>query len=847
MLSPFDRASRLFGLVLAAPLLAILTLPVAVRIARGPDFGFAVHELHIVSVDPDGPAAAAGLAAGDLVTAVGGNGTPTMPAYYAAAAAATGLAPLTVTVERDGAPAIHTVLPRRPTRPSMLRDYSLWTTGLAFLAIGWWVLLQRSDPVTRNFFALCFIFAFFLADIPDLAHVGYMNAKELLRLLLQNLLPAYFVRFFLQFPTPAHRAGGGALLQRLLLLPGILLTVASASAEILVPGPAGLRPHQAIEVLTLIYALVFFIGGLVVFGRRALRRDRPIQRTKMKVVLAGLAAGLGPFLVGTALANVAPSAFGPAPILALSLVFVPASFALAILRYGALDRAFIVRASLTYGVLTLVVVAVFVLVVIGLGSLLSQVFSVSAYPVLLAIAAGSSLAVQPLRRVVQDWIDRTFYPRRGVHRRVFAGLGDELARLVELDEAAAHLVARLRGVFRPSSLVLYLGGEAEQPLQAALDAAAAPPLAADASLARLLAKLQRPVFTEEAEDLLFAGEPDASSLTLLTKLGAVLLVPLVGGNRLTGLLVFGPKPGGALYSQEDLANLRWLALHAGSVLENRRLYRSVIENQRLDAELAVAREIQARLLPTAPLVTPAWSVAGRNDPCRAVGGDYFDYFLRENGHLAVAIADVAGKGVPAALLMATLATSFRNEAEGTAGPAAVVQALNAHMGARMTPGRFVCFFFADLDPMAGLLTYCNAGMDPPVLLRPGRHHERLRKGGPVLGAAPDHVYRQGVVSLDAGDLLFLHTDGLADERNREGEFFDEERLLAEVAADPGASPRSILDRLFRTVADFGSGAESDDKTAILLQINRLRKSLDQGPLLARAAADSPAARPASET
>ncbi len=332
-------------------------------------------------------------------------------------------------------------------------------------------------------------------------------------------------------------------------------------------------------------------------------------------------------------------------------------------------------------------------------------------------------------------------------------------------------------------------------------------------------------------------------MSLLTRLGAVLLVPLVSGARLVGFLAFGAKAEGALYSQEDLANLRGLALQVGSIVESRRLYQETLKQQRLDAELAVARDIQGRLLPTAPLVTPAYAVAGRNDPCRAVGGDYFDYFLREDGHLAVAIADVAGKGVPAALLMTSLCTAFRRDAEGRQAPSAVVRGLNTLVGERVTPGRFVCFFFADLDPATGLLRYCNAGMDPPVLLRAGGGPQhRLRKGGPVLGAAPDHHYREGVLSLAAGDRLFLHTDGLADERNAAGEFFDTERLLAEVATRPDGSPAAVLDQVFSAVAAFGDGAEPDDKTAILLVIKELRFSLGKGPLLAQAGGDAVEAR-----
>lgn len=823
---------------MAAPLLLALALPVALNIARGPDFGLSVHELRIVSLRDGGPAAVAGLIPDDRLATVGGSAVRSMAQYYAAMAAAASLEPLEVVVLRDGRPRSATLVPARPTRGSMIRHYSTWLTGLAFLAIGWWVLLQRGDLVARNFFALCLIFAFFLSDVPNHPNVTYMVVKDHLRTLMQYLLPAYFLRFFLLFPSPDRHAPRAATrrVQRLLLGPGLLLYAASAALEPVLRQPPGTAAHGLVQAASLVYALGFFLAGLVVFARRALRRDRPIRRTKMLVVLAGLAAGLLPFLAAMVLVNIVPdTAEGPWPTMALSLVLVPVSFGLAILRYGALDAAFVVRVSLIYGLLTLLLVAAFFLVVVGLGTLLSRVFAVSAYPLLLIIAAGSSLAVQPLRRLVQDWIDHALYPARRVHRRTVAGLGDELAGLIELDDVVAALGGRLCELYRPDTFSVQLSPGPGVDF-AAPDGSGG--LRADSTLVQLLGRLRRPVFTEEAEDLLFTEDVDASSLALLTRLGAVLLVPLVSGNRLVGFLCFGAKGGGALYTQEDLANLRGLALQVGSIIESRRLYRDVLEQERLEAELAVARDIQARLLPTAPLVTPAYAVAGRNVPCRAVGGDYFDYFLRENGHLALAIADVAGKGVPAALLMTTVCTVFRREAEGGDPPAAVVRRVNARVGERITPGRFVSFFFADLDPGGGLLSYCNAGMDPPVLLRPGSgHHQRLRKGGPVLGAAPDHPYREGALRLAAGDRLFLHTDGLTDERNPAGEFFDVERLLVAVEADLEAEPDELLGRVFAAVDAFGGGSESDDKTAILLSIKELCGCRNDGPLFAQAGRD----------
>jgi len=822
--SAYRPRIRFLGLFLFAPVLMALSLPAAIHIAERQDRGFAVHGLEVVTVRPGGPADRGGALAGDLVRAVDGRPVATMQDYYAATAGDREPVELGLTVVRNGGEFRLAIPPGSPDQPTMIRHYCLWTVGLSFLGIGWWVLWKRNDPVTHTFFALCVIFAFFLVDVPDLDNPFYMYAKEFLRLLLQLLLPAYFLRFFLGFPGGGRRLGPELATRRapLLFLPAALIFLASAVNEFRQAAPADNRAEMILGTVILFYTFAFFLTGLIVFARHAVRRDRPIQRTKLLVVLGGLLLGLGPFLVTMLVGQAMPARIaGPFQYLSLSVILVPSSFALAILRYGAIDRAFVVRTSLVYGTLTLLLLAGYFAVVVGLGKALSQAFNVSTYPMLLVIVAAGGLVIQPLRHLVQGWIDRAFYPARQVHRRAMVGLADRLSGLVATADVASELLDSLKELYRPQRLDLYVSGGPDQSLRAH-GSGGADFLVPDSALARLLHHLRRPVFTEELEDLLLGTSSDPDSLVLLTRSEAQLVVPLVGGNRLVGFLAFGPKQGEVLYSQEDLANLRGLAVQAASVLESRHSYQDSLQRQKLETEIEVARGIQASLLPVAPLETPRFTVAGRHEASRRVGGDFFDYFLREDGSLVLAIADVAGKGIPAALLMTSLCTGFRREAEARLRPAAVADRLNAALGAHIAPGRFVCFFCAVWEPVSGLLRYCNAGMDPPVLFRKDQEwYDRLRKGGPVLGAVVDHEYREGTLTLQAGDRLFLRTDGLADQRNDAGEFYDEERLLAAVVAGSAATPADLLDTIFAEVRHFGRGGEGDDMTAMLLHINEL--------------------------
>jgi sigma-B regulation protein RsbU (phosphoserine phosphatase) len=477
--------------------------------------------------------------------------------------------------------------------------------------------------------------------------------------------------------------------------------------------------------------------------------------------------------------------------------------------------------------------------VLGLGDVLARVFQIDMQPVLLIMMAGSSLAILPLRGWIQGWIDNAFYPARRANRQAMNRLADRLTGLIDPAEVIETLLAELADLFRPDSIAMYLSsGDEGEPFRARLMGPPSenshPDLEADSGLAILLNRIRRPIFAEEIEDYLFAGDTDAPSLRVMTRMHAELLVPMIAGNRLLGFLAFGPKSNRALYTQEELANLRTLAIQSASLIESRQLYQASLERKRTETELEVARDIQARLLPTGPLDTDQFSICGRNEPCRMVGGDYFDYFRMEDGSLGFAIADVSGKGIPAALMMTSLVATFRREAKAGSDPREVMERLNPVVASLVSTGSFICLFFGIWSPRTGIINYCNAGMDPPVLFRPRAFfRQTLKRGGPVLGVEPDGRYREGSLALEPGDRLFLFTDGLTEEQNPLGDFFDSERLFDLVEANMDSSPVRLIDKIFSAVNAFGGDERSDDKTAIILEIKSLEEITSSGPLLAQ--------------
>jgi sigma-B regulation protein RsbU (phosphoserine phosphatase) len=824
----FERWTRLLGLYVLAPLLLVLTIPVALHISLNPDFGLTVRHMVVVSVSEGGPAADAGILVGDRVLSVDSQTINTMVDYYVAVAGKYNSTARNYVVRRNGEMLTFAVKPVPPSRSRMVWGYSLWIPGFAFLLMGWWVLSKRNDVVARDFFTLSMIFAFFLADIPDLPSRTYMICKEIVRDFLQLLWPAYFLRFLIHFPSTGSLTARLKYRARLLLIPVVPLFLLSLYAQLKQLDPATSPIIMLVQNGAFIYFLIYFVTGLVIFARKVLRRDRPIMHTKMRVVLFGLLGGVTPFLLGSFLAIFFPdSKILHWEWLGFSLLLVPLSIGLAILRYGALDTQFVIRSSLTYGALTLILLMVYFLVVVVMGHFLTSYFQESAYPLAILAVAGCALILMPARRKVQGWIDDTFYPARRANREAIEELGHQLSRLLDSQDAAQILLASLANLYRPQRLSLFTS-EPEDPssLREVASTNNGNPvkpvftLARDTALAHYLNEVRRPVFSEEFEEHRRRTADTSDSLSFLRRLDCQLLVPLVSGNQLSGFLAFGPKSSGELYSQDDLSNLRFLTIQAAALLENRRLYQESLARKRLETELSVAQEIQAHLLPTDPLILPGLQICGRMDSCREVGGDYFDYFPYDSQSVGIAIADVAGKGIPAALLMTSLRVTFRSEAARSSFPEQVVNQLNRAVEGMVTSGQFISFFYGIYNLADRCLRYCNAGMNPPLLFHARRDYfETLKKGGPVLGVAPGHRFRAGTIRLEEGDLLVLYTDGVTEEVNTEGDFFDLDRLIATVRVNIHSHIEQLRETIFSTVSDFGGQEQSDDRTVILFKTN----------------------------
>ena len=296
----------------------------------------------------------------------------------------------------------------------------------------------------------------------------------------------------------------------------------------------------------------------------------------------------------------------------------------------------------------------------------------------------------------------------------------------------------------------------------------------------------------------------------------LMAVPLQTNDRVIGLIYVDTRGLVSAPTPNDLDLLTVLANVAANRIEQERLA-LVEEKERIQAqELEQAAEIQRGLLPrSAPDVTGV-ELAGHNAQCRTVGGDYYEFLPTGDGRVALVLADVSGKGLPAALLMADLRAKIQVLAEEPDDLPRLMARLDRLMERSCPPNRFVTCFFCILDPATGRLRYSNAGHNPPLLVREGGAVEELRGGGAPLGMLPGLGYEERECRVLPGDLLVLYSDGVTECENPVGEEFGAGRLVEVLLGLRGVPASVAADRVCRALAEWSSGAPpTDDLTFIV--------------------------------
>jgi sigma-B regulation protein RsbU (phosphoserine phosphatase) len=814
---------------------------------HNPQYDQTTHSQSVEDVVPGSPAERAGLRVGDLIIGVNGRALDTDLASNEAYVHGRPGDPVEFTVERAGQPApltLHGVF-RAATAgesDSIARSSALQITGsfpIPFLLVGFAVLFLRLEEPHAWLLALLFC-AFAAAP-------GFLNPLAVppalrtfafaFRAVFYGLLPPLFYLFFAVFPlqSPLDRRlpwlkWVGLLFGACTVFPG--LRTGDPGLRAVIGQLVGSRNADLIDA-GLNYDLIAL--GIISLAQNSFMSAVPREaRRKSRVILWGTVVGVMPIVLermAMDFAGYRPS-FWVDTVLVLVVSLYPLSFAYAVVKHRVLEIPVLLKRSarfllVQWGVHILGVIATTAIVLFLARTFSKQisthpeisvfpVFGLGAFMLWLGIVGGGR---------VNKRLDRAFFRSAYDVRLILENLAEQTRTASDGRQLAMLLERQVRQALHPKTLACYL--ESGNGRLAVISGALPTTLETLATNTPVLVELAR---RGKPWELSPSDSKGAEELKTLAPLAPECLVPILGReNNLIGMLVLGQRLSEEPYSGEDKRLLASVAAQAGIALENIRLAENMAErieaDRRITQEMEIARQVQARLFPQKLPAMKTLEYTGCCIQARTVGGDYYDFLELRPGRLALVLADIAGKGVSGALLMANLQANLRSQyAIAIDDLPRLLTSVNRLFYESTNDASYATLFFADYDESTRKLRYANCGHLPPALLRAGSQDqaskpskvEWLDSTCTVMGLFETWQCEIAEVQLAPGDTLVLYTDGVTEAANTEGEEFGETHLLETLKSHASVPVGPLLQAVVTAVQQFSGGSEQQDDITLVI-------------------------------
>ena len=810
------------------------------RVEIGIDNNLVRGALEIRNVYKDSPAERAGLKAGDRILAV--NGKPAgvagndSPARVRAWVEAKPGDAVRLTVQRPGFPQpLQITVYFRAARGTgdtgtahSVAEQIRGTYPILFLVVGLVVLFLRVE--NRDAWLLALLFASFIAvaDLPSAFVYAPLRAFLFAyRTVFSMLLAPLFYFFFAVFPTRSPIDRKTPWLKWVLLVLLASLFVGGIRQGDFEPLPfllswLGMGVTGWVRLVLGYGAVLLGVLSLLlnVFSVSSIE-----DRRKLKVMLWGTIVGVTPAVLIGVMGDVwrfqEPFWLNFAKV---SLLFLfPLSFAYAVVKHRVLDIPVLLRRSARYFMVergfVILILALSVGLTLWFGQAFSRYFSAGSRA---AIPIGATFGVlmisgaTQLHRRVRTRLDRAFFRSSYDAQQILEDLAARALTVTTRADLASLLEQKIRDALHPTSMFVYLEDGARQFLAyAGNPPAEAMTLSPKGDAIAMLSKRSGP------KDL----NPEETYGTQLERLQPECLVPIRGSSEgeLQGGIVLGGRLSEEPYSVSDKRLLGSVASQAGIAMHSMTLAEKMAERmeaeRRVEQEMQIASQVQSRLLPQEAPLLRTLECAGKCVQTRAVGGDYYDFLDLGTGGLGLVLADIAGKGISGALLMANLQANLRSQyALALEDIPRLLRSVNRLFYKNTETNHYATTFFAVYDDETRRLRYVNCGHNPPIVVRANGDVERLNAAATVLGLFEDWDCEVEECELAAGDVLVIYTDGISEAGESEqgdSEEFGEERLIAAVRQNRQQSAADIMDEILGAVQQFSRGEQADDMTLIV--------------------------------
>ncbi|HJQ71258.1 MAG TPA: SpoIIE family protein phosphatase [Blastocatellia bacterium] len=605
------------------------------------------------------------------------------------------------------------------------------------------------------------------------------------------------------------------------------------------PLARALQPLAPVEIgFTMASIGIFF----ALLGYKKGTTTAPDARRRLQLLYIGTNISLAPSLIifvmslvrGTTPERAAPP-WIVIPALAMFILF-PLTFAYVIVVHRALDIRVVIRQGVRYALarggvqlLRVILIGAIVFAVIRLVERPNSFLGENLAIIILGVAL-----IFVMRRAAEwliGWTDRRFFREAYNAEQILGDLSRKVRTMVETKPLLETVAGQIsQSLHVPRVALLLRQDEHYRPAHAlGYDGLAEVSFKEPSAVVEQLKQQHEPlrVYLDDADSWVYKTPGIDGEREMLKALDTQLLLPLASKDALQGFISLGPKQSEEPFSGTDLNLLQSVTTQTALALENsqltERIASEVAQRERLNRELEIAREVQERLFPQKLPSISGLDYCGACRPALGVGGDYYDFLLLPGDRLGIAIGDVSGKGIAAALLMASLQASLRGQAIASATDLAEQMGnVNRLVYDASAENRYATFFYAQYDVASRSLTYVNAGHNPPIIFRKvdGRWElTRLEAGGAVVGLLRNFPYSQATVTMERGDLLVAFTDGISEAMNPQEEEWGEENLIEAVKECDGMTASDMLGRLVEAADRFAAGAKQhDDMTLLIVRV-----------------------------
>lgn len=700
--------------------------------------------------------------------------------------------------------------------------YIFFSLGFLFLINGFLVGYSRPKELTAQIFFImgCTASLGFLNYGGVWHYTGFSNIFYYSYMTGLFLFYPVFFHFFTIYPIKyefKHRKLKIFLVYLYIITLNIILNIADVTTQ-------NKFLNDVLEILSYT-PLLLLLFGIILFIKSYRKISEENLKKPLKVLLYGFLIGIVGiiyyFFIFIRLISIGGIDFNPLyRIPAILVLAIPFSFAYSIFKYKILDTEIIVKKIIVFGILTLFITVVYFSLLYVMNTILTQYTGNKTFLTVASIVV-IIFTFDYVNKWANNFVDKRFYRSRYNYRKSLLKFSEELPFINSIRDVIEKVNFAIRETMGVKIVKFWIiDDEFVNLLQTHYKikdkSSNESYLQRDAIFKTIYEKDfgHKFLYNQELNEMDIPEE----YRTFIKNEGIVLSIPIRTKDKLIGAINFGRKPFDSPYSDEDIDLLKTIALQTSIIFENSRLKLNETKKRKIEEELKIAKNIQKALLPRDGVAINNLDISGITEPAKEVGGDFFDYIKLDDKKLLITIADVSGKGVPAALYMTKLQALIRFASKLFKTPKSILSEVNKQIYKKLEKNFFVTTNLALFDFENNKMKLARAGHNPVLFFRGGSYN-LLRSKGIGLGLDNEIIFNENLeeieVDFQKDDVFVFYTDGLNEAMNIEREEFGLNRVVGSVINNVNSNSKNIQNELIKAIKQHRGGAEQNDDISIV--------------------------------